>query len=283
MSASNEVVDTDSGPTRPAAAMSNLDLAVSSASRPDDLQALITTTAAMRQLIRQTSDAIERIDSIRDAIVMVRRSGAVEKLVGDALRAYKVMNEEQFELRQQAAEVHLRTQRRAGELLRELTKHTGGRPSQTGSTMGQVSSQPSTLSELRINRHDSHRWQRLAAIPMEMFNHYIQESHKRRRELTTSSMLAVAKRHHDDKIHFGDADARPSSKPALLLEYDRVKRELLNAIWLDPLAISSAMDRHRCQREIEDLKRFRLWLDEFEDALKAHPTQYRLHLRVASS
>jgi hypothetical protein len=217
-------------------------------------------------IVRQTRDLIQYIDTARDSVLLVRRARAVEMLVDEALRNCHLLEEQQFELRQEAAEAHLRTQRRAGELLAELLLHAGGRPRKNGSTTGAVSPPP-TLRELGIDRHESHRWQRIATVPADLFEDHISRCRTERKELTTSRMLLLANRALEAREDAVDEDARPSAGPALLAEYRRAMRHLSELLWLDPLPLARTIEPRLRGEELACLKRLRLWLDEFEHAL----------------
>jgi hypothetical protein len=219
-------------------------------------------------IVRQTRDLIQYIDTARDSVLLVRRARAVEMLVDEALKNCHLLEEQQFELRQEAAEAHLRTQRRAGELLGELLLHSGGRPSKNGSTAGAVS-QPPRLRELGIDRHESHRWQRIATVPEDLFEEHISRWRTERKELTTSRMLLLANRTLEAREDDLDEEARPSAGPALLAEYRRAMRHLSELLWLDPLPLARTMEPRQRDDEVQCLKRLRLWLDEFEQAIAA--------------
>ena len=222
--------------------------------------------------LEQLTDVIERIrglihyvDNAREAALLVRRSNAVERLVDDALKSCCLLEEQQFDLRQEAAEVHLRTQRRAGELIGEILKHPGGRPAKTRTSVRMVSRSRPTLRNLGIERNESHRWQRIAAVPLDEFERHISECRAGRRELTTSSILRLA-----NQILTGAGSLvqrMPSSAPAQLVEYDKAKRHASEMLWLDPRALVVPMDAGRRRDELHFVARLRLWLNEFEQAL----------------
>src|SRR5262249_42450824 len=122
-------------------------------------------------------------------------ANATEKLIDEALKSCQLLEEEQFELKQDVAEAHIRTQRRAGELLQQIRRHPGGRPSGTPSSVKGVRPQPSTLRELGITVQDSHRWRRIASLPSDAFETFIRDSRAAARELTSARMLAHAQRY----------------------------------------------------------------------------------------
>jgi hypothetical protein len=77
----------------------------------------------------------------------------------------------------QASEIRLRAERRAGELLRDMEKNKGtrgdGRP-KIGGSNGRPPKDPTPkLSDLDINKSQSSRWQKLAAIPDDEFEELV--------------------------------------------------------------------------------------------------------------
>ncbi len=96
------------------------------------------------------------------------------------------------------AEIKIRAERRAGELLQETDKNRGGRPTKTHHAMLQVSGP--TLIELGVTRMQSSRWQTIANIPERIFEQHVKETRARaktgdaRAELTTVGVLKLAKR-----------------------------------------------------------------------------------------
>src|SRR2546423_15438634 len=86
------------------------------------------TAARLGQMVQQMRAMVRYVDNARDAVLLVRRANAVDKLVDEALKSCRVLEEQQFDLKQDAAEAHLRTLRRAGQLLANLSLNQGGRP-----------------------------------------------------------------------------------------------------------------------------------------------------------
>jgi hypothetical protein len=221
--------------------------------------------ARLSEVVRQTRDMIEYVNSARDGAMLVRRASATDKLVGEALKGCHRLESEQFALRQSAAEAHLRTQRRAGELLAAMEKNGGGRPPKTGHNRQRLSGRY-TLAEIGISRNESHRWQQLAALPLDELEEYVAECHTRRRELTTTGALARARRSRAERSAELE---RPSGREGQLSRYEKAKRALADLIWLDPRAVVSAMEPSRRLREPEDVGRVTTWLDSFRKALES--------------
>jgi len=229
--------------------------------------------AQVLQVLRQIKGMIRYVDTARDATLLVRRSHAVRRVIDEALKSCRLLDEQQFELKQEAAEAHLRTQRRGGELLGALMKHPGGRPPKARTGPNAAGETAPTLRELGIGRNESHRWQRIAGIPLESFEEHIAERRKNGWELTTSGALQLASRMLGSQGDLIDLKPKPSSAPALLVEYDKARRQVSEMLWLDPLALVVPMDSERRRDELEFVSRFRLWLTEFELALKGRPSR----------
>jgi hypothetical protein len=70
------------------------------------------------------------------------------------------------EAERQCCEIRLRAERKAGELLRQMDKAKGGRPSEKTPS---VAEGVSTLRDLGISEKQSSQWQRLAAVPEPQF------------------------------------------------------------------------------------------------------------------
>lgn len=79
-----------------------------------------------------------------------------------------------------AAELKLRAERKLGEFLKEMPKHNGD-PRLHDATR---------LSDLGIEKTQSHRWQRIASIPEPEFERHIVETVVKK-ELTTAGMLKL--------------------------------------------------------------------------------------------
>jgi hypothetical protein len=223
-------------------------------------------TADIRHLMSQIHAMARSTADVREAVVVARECGVAVAATREALKACQLAEEEQFQISQEAAEVHLRTQRQAGGLLNAMEMHHGGRP-KTDSSVASVSEHaPPTLRDLGLDAHESHRWQRIAGLSTEDFEGYIRESRAKRRELTTAAVLAVAsQRARDERV--AREGRRPSSKPMLLAKYERTQQQVAELIWLDPLALASAIGPARRFRVLDELARLRFWMDEVEAAL----------------
>jgi hypothetical protein len=76
------------------------------------------------------------------------------------------------------AEIKLRAERRAGEMLGERDKAPGGQPYQVANSTGNMMKPVETLEELGISKIQSHRWQLEAEISEEKFEQLNKRSNK---------------------------------------------------------------------------------------------------------
>ena len=95
-------------------------------------------------------------------------------------------------MQNQCAEIKLRAERKAGELLGEMGKNKGtqgqlnGRDSSGGFTMKPPEENISTLSKMGLDKNDSFRFQLIASLPVSDFEAEIATTVARNQELTTS-------------------------------------------------------------------------------------------------
>lgn len=226
----------------------------------------------VRQLIDRTQELVGHASNVPDATLLVRRSNAAVKLVPEALKACRALEEEQFQIKQDAAVLHLRTQRKAGELLSQMARNRGGRPVETARmgetvrTVQGVNQAPPTLKELGITTYESHRWQLIASIPDDRFEEYIANSNERHREITTRGAVSIARRLAGGGEGNGSGDLQSvSAMPEV--EVESVRRRLSDLVWLNPVEVASVLAAGERRLLLEDVKRLHSWLKELEAAL----------------
>ena len=91
-----------------------------------------------------------------------------EKFLSMALRIYIKAASDSLEAANSAAEIKLRAERRAGELLAGMEKPVNHHSIATSTTMV-------PLKELRISKNQSSRWQKEAKVDEDVFEGYIRE------------------------------------------------------------------------------------------------------------
>jgi hypothetical protein len=230
-----------------------------------DRKVQIVDREQLQALVRKTRDMIDQVESAPEAVVLVRRASATEKLVAEALKTCQLLQEQQFQLKQDMAEAHLRTQRRAGELLLELKRHPGGRP-KTASNVEEVSSPPLTLRELGVSVQDSHRWQRLASMPIEVFDQYVSTRRDAQRELTTAGALAAARQFKSEIATDKLDEEKPVSAGSS--SYRKMRDALSTILASDPLQIGQVMRLPENADDLGLVKQIQRWLEALEQALE---------------
>jgi hypothetical protein len=133
--------------------------------------------------------ALIRYDTARRALAAAHRVDEV-KAIRDKAEAVRVYAKQagDFELQNQAAEIRIRAERRAGELLVDM-QTSGERQAKERGRPTKVSS-PTTLPRLGITRDQSSKWQRLAKmIDDATFDKAVAKAKENDGELTTAGLL----------------------------------------------------------------------------------------------
>ncbi len=104
-----------------------------------------------------------------------------------------------------AAELKLRAERKAGEMLSKM-RDDGERATPQTSLRSAT-----TLPSLGIEKTQAHRWQTVAKVPAKDFEKHVAETKKSTRELTTSGVLKLAKKIEAQTIEPNDMADNPHS------------------------------------------------------------------------
>jgi hypothetical protein len=119
-------------------------------------------------------DAAHEVDEVKD---IRDKAAALEHYARQA---------QNTDAERRAAEIRLRAERKAGQLLAKMPKANGGRPRKTPSPGAAVST---TLADLGISDKQSSQWQKLGAMPQREFDLAIGDSVK---PPTTKGLLRAA-------------------------------------------------------------------------------------------
>jgi hypothetical protein len=117
---------------------------------------------------------LQRYDAARHALAEAHRVDEVKDVRDKAMamRLYALQARDRV-LIDQATEIRLRAERRAGELLAEMEKNKGsrgqGRPSKGGNGERPPKDDAPKLSDLGVTKDQSSRWQKLAGLEDEEF------------------------------------------------------------------------------------------------------------------
>lgn len=122
--------------------------------------------------------ALAAVDRVEDVKAIRDKAEAMRKYVESAGLGLEMQNK--------AAELKLRAERKAGEMLGTLRLHGGKRTSDD-------SAEKVRLDDLGISKDQSSRWQLLARLPAEVFDGFIDEVFRSGEELTTARALRFAR------------------------------------------------------------------------------------------
>ncbi len=142
--------------------------------------------------------AMIRYDAARKAIAAAHRVDEVKKIrdKAEAVRTYARLAGD-LQLQNQACEIRLRAERRAGQLLLDMEKNPGtrgtGRPRKDGTKFERSSTttaNPPKLEEIGITKDQSSKWQRLALLVDEStFEKALIQAREKNGELTNAALL----------------------------------------------------------------------------------------------
>jgi hypothetical protein len=138
---------------------------------------------------------LTKFEAAKHALAEAHRVDEVKAIrdKAEALRAYFKQQGESLVMQNQAAEIKLRAERKAGILLAEMEKaHGGGNGSNQYVKSNQshdVTGCSPTLADIGITRMQSYRFQRVARIPERLFEQYIEQTLLTGGELTTRGLL----------------------------------------------------------------------------------------------
>ena len=165
-----------------------------------DPEALVNQ--AGRALALPTESPLARLELACRLLVQARDVDEVKAVVdlAEAARIYARQARLGLEAQNDAAEIPLRAERRAGELVADMRMHAGGRPPQDGTARNRLRTvsgfaSPARLSDLQITYRHRAQWQQLAAVPDPVFEAHIRTTRSRQRELTTAGALALVRQH----------------------------------------------------------------------------------------
>lgn len=144
-------------------------------------------------------NSITKLDQATKMLAEVRNIDDAKHLINlaEAARIYAKQVELGLEAQNHAAEIKIRAQRKAGEILSSMEKNKGTRGNIQEQLTGAYQQkapeeQPPTYQELGINYKDAHTWQTIASMPGDEFEESIAKR-KENTELSTASIYREAR------------------------------------------------------------------------------------------
>jgi len=140
----------------------------------------------------QASSYLAKWDNARQIIAEIHTVDEIKQVrdKAEALRLYAKKAGETLEVQNDLAEIKLRSERRAGELLQEIPRQEAGRPEKWSHDATIFKPR---LSDVGISKSQSSRFQKIAGIPVAAFELHIEQTKNKSDELTTVGMLKLAK------------------------------------------------------------------------------------------
>lgn len=185
------------------------------------------------------SNALVRLDGAVRALAEARTLDEIKQIHDKAQAAAEYARAAKLGLDAQnyAAEIKLRAERKAGELLAGLERATP----QTAvimSNAGHDTEYAQVLADTDTNRQQAHRWQKIAAMPEQRFEAFIENTRAAGDELTTAGALRIAVAPDVDRVNArGDYEWYTPQK------YIEAARKVLGIIDLDPASSETANKR----------------------------------------
>lgn len=140
--------------------------------------------------------ALVRLDALTQALQESRSVVEVKQIRdrAEALRQYARQSGENLGLQNDFAEIKLRAERRAGELLAEIERKPGTR---TDTTSCQSDTRlQEAIANAGIAQKTAYRWQSIFALSIDSFEQFIAKTRADEKELTEAALLSLGRMPH---------------------------------------------------------------------------------------
>lgn len=171
--------------------------------------------------------ALQKIDQARLWLAEAKGLDDIMRIrdLAEAARTYAQAAKLGLEAQNNAADIKLHAERKAGELVGQMPKATGAREPGTnrGATRLQdatASSKP-TYSEIGIEKTEAYRWQAIASVPEELFERHIAETKGSGKELTSRGVHRIAKELKREQKREKNRELVESAQPVIIATGDQ--------------------------------------------------------------
>jgi hypothetical protein len=157
-------------------------------------------------------DVLTRLGAAAKALAGANTLDEVKRVrdMAEAARTYARAAGMGLEIQNDAAEIKVLAERKAGEILagmRASGELRAGQPSK--------GKNGDTLSQLEISRQQSSRWQKVAAVPEKTLSVYVRTTRERGEEISTARLLRIAR----DEESSSRADDKATRTIAVVGQY----------------------------------------------------------------
>jgi hypothetical protein len=172
-----------------------------------DVGTVVEPTTEVALAVPASANPLARLE---DAVRLLAEASDLDEIMqirdlAEAARLYAKAIDRGLEAQNHAAEIKIRAERRAGEILASMAKNRGA--TVNGRTVQPSDTTAPRLVDLGISRSQASRWQAAAVVPEMQFVQHVERTRAEGRELTSASVLAIAK-------PIMQATRRPPQEPA---------------------------------------------------------------------
>lgn len=232
----------------------------------------------------QSTAPLARLETARRLLAEARTIDEVKTIrdTAEQMRLYAQQARLGLEAQNSAAEIKLRAERRAGEMLKVAPKHPGAARPRTPWPADMAL--PPKLSDIGVSPKQSSNWQAMAAIPEPAFDAHVAATKENGQELTTVSTVRLAR-----QLEQADAEQRQTNLEDRAgitddphIETLRVRaaasrhmKSIGELSYLDPAVLASTYTEGDWKTAQHFINRLRDWCDRLE-AEATRPTRERL-------
>lgn len=232
----------------------------------------VTGAPAGTDELHTQNTALAKLSAATAALAEARSLDEVKHVIdmAAAARVYARAAKLGLEAANHAAEIKVRAERKAGELLQQLERDKPGPRGELNSRAESNSEYRAVLTENDIAPTTAHRWQLVARVPEPVFEDFIDRVKRSQLEITSSSVQRLANphvRHNSGENEWytpaeyieaarrvmGDIDLDPASSAAAnqvvaadtfyTIEDDGLSQPWFGRVWLNPPYAAGVVDR----------------------------------------